>query len=167
MISYLTEKNPFLLRDHEATINHPVSGKIKRQLRECERIVKIDGALPVSRLEEEIYSLARYRSMERFVDTIDCFTTYPVRRELRAVMAKHFDLRYATSMTRMDFNNLNCAIGDYDRYAFPCAMVAVFGVGHKDPPALWFLDMADVTEQWDILTPQRHLLIEEFDEFAA
>lgn len=147
-----TGENAFVMAS-----DHVVSTKILGQLRELDRIMVIPGLLPISTLESVAYKLRRYRSVERPTSVVDCFTTYPIRDALREAMLSH----YATGEVR------ECPVGQYDLYSFAGVQLSVLGMGYNDPPALWFLDMADMTDTFDLMTPQRHLLIQGFTGFKV
>jgi len=139
------------------------SQKLRRQLSENGQLRTLAGCpLSLKRLIQEIYQVGRYRSMERPVAAIDCYTSEQVQRVLREAMVEHCQNRYGVTAERVAVIDVG-----YDQYNLPelGTTLAVFAKGRRDHD-LWFLDISDTTEQWDILTPQRHLLIENFNGFT-
>lgn len=156
----------FPLVRNDWKLKMPVSDLLMIRLKQTGRVIQCSGALPISRIEEEAYAIMRNRQTSSFgVHPVDIVTTEPVRRNLRATMAKYFEAKYGNDLTRMMLCT-DTIIGECDQYQFPAVRIAVFSCGENDPPALWILHWPDITEQFEIMTPNHHCLIRGFSGFS-
>lgn len=144
------------------------SKKILTQLRECGRVIDLNGRpLMAADLEEEVYKLRRYREAEYgYNPAVDCWASRPVRNLLASSMRDFYHFKYGMSP-----NESVLCDAPYDLYGFPASgstlmIVTVPGIYSYFDPVLWFVDVANTTDEWDLLEPNRHLVITGFSGFG-
>jgi len=127
-----------------------------KQLGQLGRVVVIKGPLMLDILHDEIYKLFRYRQEAYGRDVaIDCLASFQSRVLIQSSMCQFYQHKYGTGQDYTFYT------AQYERYAVPPTDVvfAVFSVPNEYKPILWFIDIANTTDYWEILEPNRHLAI--------
>lgn len=138
---------------------------VLNQLSAVGRVLSITGPLMLDVLHEEIYKLKRYRQQEYGPDlVIDCFASRDTKLLLRSAMHDWYARKYGLKETFQ----IQESWDTFERYNIPShsTMFAVFERHGEYNPILWFIDIANTTDKWEILEPNRHLAIVGFTGFG-
>lgn len=139
--------------------------RMLKQITDTNRVLRINGPLMLDVLHEEIYKLKRYRQEEYGIDlVIDCFASRDTKLLLRSTMHDWYSSKYGVKQEFEIADGWNT----FERYNLPASgtMFAVFEICGEYNPILWFIDIANTTDNWEILEPNRHLAIVGFKGFG-